>query len=127
MKLSILIIALVTSLVFTANAQVTKPVVSDQVAHLQKAETKLVILDVRTPMEFDQGHLKGALNYNINDPDVMERINKLDKNTPYLVYCRTKNRSGVIVKAMEQSGFTILYQMTDGIVGWNANKLPLEK
>ena len=126
MRLKLFISLMMLAVAFVASAQQsTLPVTSNEVAQLVKTEKKLVILDVRTPMEFEQGHVKDAKNYNAHDPNVMDMINKLDKKNPYLVYCRTRNRSGMVVKAMEQSGFTKIYQMTDGIVGWTSNGLPL--
>ncbi len=86
----------------------------------------MIILDVRTPAEFNQGHLKGAMNIDFHQAGYMDRINTMDKNARYLVYCRTKNRSGVVVSEMEKSGFKNIYQMTDGFTGWSMNGLPVE-
>jgi phage shock protein E len=123
-----LITALVFFLVAGVNAQNKKDILSDEVYKMTgKKDNNLVILDVRTPGEFSQGHIKNAVNIDINSPDVFERINKLDKEKKYVVYCRTRNRSGVIANHMMKNGFGEVYQMTDGIVGWNRNNLPLEK
>jgi rhodanese-related sulfurtransferase len=87
----------------------------------------LIVLDVRTTDEFASGHIKGAINIDIHQPDAKDQINKLDHNAKYIVYCRTKNRSGIVVTHMLQNGFKNIYQMMDGIVGWNQNNLPLSK
>jgi rhodanese-related sulfurtransferase len=99
--------------------------------HLQaftsQVERTTYLLDVRTPEEFAQGHLKGAKNIDIRQPDFYSRVDKLDKNQTYLVYCRTNHRSGVAVEYMSQHGFQKLYQMMDGFPGWAGNNLPAEK
>ncbi|NJK86426.1 MAG: rhodanese-like domain-containing protein [Bacteroidales bacterium] len=102
-------------------------VISTDVDALKKSNKNLIVLDVRTPGEFSSGHLKDAINIDLRDPEAMEKIKKLDHNDTYLVYCRTKNRSGVVVEFMVKEGFKTVYQMTDGIVGWSQNGLPLEK
>lgn len=95
-------------------------------AQLQK-DKKIIVLDVRTPEEFNQGHIKGALNIDVYQSDAISKIDKLNKNTKYLVYCRTRNRSGYVVEHMMKSGFKNVYQMVDGFPGWEVNKLPVQK
>jgi phage shock protein E len=111
----------------TLNAQTKMEVNSIQVDSILKTDSKLIVLDVRTRGEFTEGHVRGAINIDFHQPDALDRINKLDKNAKYIVYCRTKNRSGIVVNNMVQNGFKTIYQMMDGIVGWNMNKLPVEK
>lgn len=111
----------------TSSAQKHFEVNSTDVAALLSKDPNVVVLDVRTAGEFNQGHIKGAINIDINQPDALNRINKLDKKASYLVYCRTKNRSGVAVNNMEQNGYKSIYQMMDGMNGWNMNGLPVEK
>ena len=93
---------------------------------LQK-NNKIVVLDVRTPGEFNDGHIKGAVNIDIHDPDALRKIDKLDHNTVYLVHCRTNHRSKIAADHMVQSGFKTVYQMMDGYMGWAANNLPAQK
>jgi rhodanese-related sulfurtransferase len=92
---------------------------------LEKQGGKLVVLDVRTPGEFDAGHLKGATNVNVMAPDFESRVSTLDRGKEYLVYCRTGNRSERAVQTLTRLGFTKLHHMTEGIVGWQAKRLPL--
>lgn len=66
---------------------------------------KLVILDVRTPEEYSETHLKGSLNVDWNNPDFKDRILKFDKADCYKVYCRSGNRSGRAMELMKALGF----------------------
>lgn len=86
-----------------------------------------VILDVRTPEEFESGHIEGAININYNADAFAEDLNKLDKNKLYLVYCRTGRRSSDTVDIMTRQGFGELYRIDGDIVKWKSEGLPVVK
>lgn len=67
-----------------------------------------VVLDVRTPEEFAEGHLAGAQNIDVSADDFDEQVAQLDADEPIVVYCRTGNRSAEAVERMEGLGFTDL-------------------
>jgi rhodanese-related sulfurtransferase len=77
------------------------------------------ILDVRTPAEYAQGHLPGALNIDVNSPDFATAIADLDKTKPYAVYCRSGNRSATALHIMADQGFTAAYHLGGGIGAWS--------
>jgi rhodanese-related sulfurtransferase len=78
------------------------------------------VLDVRTPAEFAEGHLPGAVNIDVSSPDFATRIASLDKAAPYAVYCRSGNRSAAAVQAMQGQGFTGMYHLGGGIAAWQS-------
>lgn len=84
------------------------------------------LIDVCTPEEFNQGHLKGALNYNINSSEFQSNISKLDKNIQVLVYCLSGGRSGSAAELLSSKGFTEVYNMQGGIMKWNAANKSLD-
>lgn len=85
----------------------------------RKMKKELTVLDVRTPAEFDSSHIKGAINYDVLDSiQFMQHIQALDKNENYLVYCRSGKRSAKAAEWMEQQGFQNVYNMKEGILGW---------
>ncbi len=61
-------------------------------------------IDVRTPAEFADAHVVGALNIDVDSADFESRIRELDPDEPYLVYCRSGNRSAVAADKMEDVG-----------------------
>jgi rhodanese-related sulfurtransferase len=82
-------------------------------------KNKTVVLDVRTPDEYKEGHLKNATNYNVLDSLAFEKqIATLPKNKKYLLYCRGGVRSGKALVLMQQKGFKHLYHLSGGISGW---------
>ena len=100
---------------------------SKQVSTMLQKDNKFVVLDVRSVDEFKDGHIKGAINIDIRQPDAFSKIDKLNRNAKYIVYCRTNHRSGIAVEHMMQSGFKTIYQMMDGFPGWAANNLAIQK
>jgi rhodanese-related sulfurtransferase len=80
----------------------------------------VTVIDVRTPEEYSAGHLENAVNIDFKAASFKEEISKLDKEKPYLVYCRTGGRSGQSVKIMEELGFKNIYDLKGGITAWQA-------
>lgn len=69
-------------------------------------EDYAMVIDVRTPDEFNGGHLEGAERIGIADSDFVERIDALDRSADYYIYCRSGNRAGQAIDAMRDLGFT---------------------
>jgi rhodanese-related sulfurtransferase len=85
----------------------------------------LVVLDVRTPEEFAEGHLDGAVLVDFYATDFVDQLAALDTDVPYLVYCRSGNRSGETLGVMEQLGFSSVVDVDGGIVAWSGAGLPV--
>ena len=101
-------------------------VTTDEVANLMKTDTSIVILDVRTPEEFESttGHLKGAILLPVQELDAhMHDLDKYKSKTVVAV-CRSGNRSGRAAAMMGAKGFKVL-NMTGGMLKWNAEEKPV--
>jgi rhodanese-related sulfurtransferase len=85
------------------------------------------IIDVRTPMEFSQGYIKGAKNINFFDSDFAKQINSFDKSKPIYVYCKTGHRSEIASEKMVQLGFKEVYDLKGGIINWVRSNNKIEK
>ena len=85
----------------------------------------LVILDVRTPEEFAEGHLDEAIMIDFYEADFADQLAELDPDVPYLLYCRSGNRSGQTAAIMEQLGFADVADVDGGIVAWSDAGLPI--
>ena len=84
-----------------------------------------VILDVRTPVEFAQGHIANATNISWNDPTFDGKINTIPKTTPIFIYCLSGARSMSAANFMRNNGYTNVYELMGGIMKWSAANLPL--
>lgn len=76
------------------------------------------IVDVRTPGEFNQGNIEKSQNINISG-NFSEEIQKLDKNKPVYLYCRSGGRSSRAMQMMQQMGFKELYNLSGGYMAWS--------
>lgn len=65
-----------------------------------------IIIDNRTPEEYADGHVEGALNIDYNGGEVEPALPNLDPDAHYLVYCRSGGRSGKAMELMQQAGIT---------------------
>ncbi len=94
-------------------------------AVIDVGDPDLVVLDVRTPEEFAEAHLADAILIDIYEPDFADRIAELDRSVPYVLYCRSGNRSEEARNLMTELGFEEVYDVAGGIVGWTEAGLPV--
>lgn len=80
-----------------------------------------VLIDVRTEMEFDSGHLPEAKLMDMMSPSFKNSIEQLDREKSYYLYCRSGNRSYHAGRAMINKGFTKVYNLAGGIIRWNGD------
>lgn len=88
---------------------------------------EFVVIDVRTPEEFTDGHIEGAINIDFNSQTFESEINKLPRNEKYLIYCRSGNRSRGALNVMVKLGFEEIYHLSVGIIGWLEEGFPTKK
>ena len=93
----------------------------------KKGSPGFVILDVRTDEEYSGGHIEGSTNIDVKSESFADEVGKLDKSKTYLVYCRSGKRSAAAVEIMEAEGFTDIYVMPGGILGWQGAGYPVTK
>ncbi len=91
------------------------------------SQTNLVVLDIRTPEEFNSYHIAGATNIDFNSSDFEQRISSLDKSKAYLVHCASGGRSKRSLKIFQKYDFQSVYHLDGGIVAWKDAGLPVEK
>jgi rhodanese-related sulfurtransferase len=84
-----------------------------------------IILDIRTPEEFDQGIIEGAINIDFYEPTFSSDLDALDKDAHYVVYCRSGNRSGQAMSTFADLGFTNVTEIDGGIANWYEAGLPV--
>ena len=99
----------------TDNEQVLSPdIFSQKLSNANDGQ----LVDVRTPEEFKEGHLKGAVNIDFYNEDFESQIETLDKNKPVFVYCGSGGRSASTAAILNKAGFKEVYDLEGGIVQW---------
>jgi rhodanese-related sulfurtransferase len=98
-----------------------------QAAELIAGEYSLVVIDVRTQEEFDEGHIVGAKVIDVTADDFEQKLAKLDKKKSYLVHCRSGGRSGRAMEIFKELGFEKIYHLNKGMLAWEEAGLPVSK
>lgn len=126
-KISFFVAISCLSLLIACNGQAQQTDLS--VAQFEKAiaQSNIQILDVRTPGEYQSGHLKNTLlaDWN-NNEEFQQRVKALDKNKPVYIYCLSGIRGSAATQYLKQNGFTA-YNLSGGISAWKRDNKPVEQ
>lgn len=104
-----------------------KDVLSPKEAAKILGRPDIVLVDVRTPGEFAEGHLKGAVNINFFGPRFEYDIQKLPKDKTLLLYCKTGVRSARAAEMIREEGERKVFDLGGGIQAWRKAGMPVEK
>jgi len=126
MRFRILIAAL--SVLLTLAARADEPLAIEPQAlaeRMSSADAKLLVLDVRTASEFDDGHIPGALN--IPYDSLAARISELGPSgeRDVVVYCRSGRRSAIALATLRDAGFSRLFHLEGDWLRWSEEHRPL--
>ena len=80
-----------------------------------------VLLDVRTPEEFAEGHLAGAVNMDWFQADFIDKLEGIDQGDKVYVYCKKGGRSAEAAKLMDSLGYKVV-DLTGGYDAWLDSK-----
>ena len=89
-----------------------------EAAKILKDNPNAVVLDIRTPAEFNEGHIPNAVNIDYKADSFESELDKLDRDTTYLMHCRSGRRSANSFETFKKLGFKNIIHMDDGILGW---------
>lgn len=113
--------------VTTSSSQTEQDIIDASVVQFSEgieANQDALILDVRTPEEFAEGHIKGAINVDYYEDDFAQNASsQLDKNKEVYVYCKAGGRSASSCKVLQDMGYKRLINLEHGFDAWKeANK-----
>lgn len=78
------------------------------------------LVDVRTPAEYQQGHIEGAVNIDFRNPSIFDQeFSRLNHEQPVMIYCRSGRRSAAAAKKLEAMGFREIYDLEGGYLQWS--------
>lgn len=107
----IIIILSVSFLFLACSNKGYKNVNIEKAIKLVNSSTNLIIIDVRTREEYLAGNIPNAINIDVLSQDFKSKIDMLDKNKEYLIYCRSGNRSSIASSIMSTNGFINIYNL----------------
>jgi len=91
-----------------------------------KATPGAIVVDVRTPEEFAEGHLDKAINIDVKAGDFETKSGGLDKKKTLFVYCLAGTRSKRAALSLQQRGYKVI-ALRGGITAWQESKLPVKR
>lgn len=118
---NLLIVLLLVSSVYSLKAQEKESIVllnlTDFKTQTENKEVQLI--DVRTPEEFGEGHIEDAINIDYYSEDFADQFNKLDKDKPVYLYCRSGFRSNESALKLSEMGFKNIYDLEGGFLNYS--------
>ncbi|WP_421132301.1 rhodanese-like domain-containing protein [Alteromonas sp. A079] len=120
-------VAIFVSLQYTAKAT-TQPSIQSSPYLIERVKNNdWMLIDVRSPEEFAEGHIPGAVNMPYDAID--DYINELEgnKEKPIIVYCRSGRRAKLAMKVLEALEFSEVMHLEGDMLGWSAAGLPVDR
>ena len=110
------VLTLISVLLLTGCTETSFESVTTKKAKELMDEGKVIVLDVRTPEEYNSGHIPGS---NLAPLQVLEGMSEdLEKDKSYILVCRSGNRSQQAADILTSKGFKNVYNMTGGMNEW---------
>jgi rhodanese-related sulfurtransferase len=125
MKKMVLTVLLIWTLAMPALAMAFQEITSAEAKSLLGKGGSVFLLDVRTPEEYRQGHLQGAVLIPISE--IEKRVGDVPPNKKIVVYCAVGSRSRQVAGFLTSKGYREVYDMKDGIIGWYRNGFPIAR
>lgn len=123
MKLKLLAMSIISILcsIFGCKAQGTSGFETVSVDRFEQtiADTSVVRLDVRTPDEYAEGHIAGAVNIDVTANGFDQKASTLPKDRTIALYCRSGRRSKKAAQILAQMGYKVV-ELESGIIGWTS-------
>lgn len=83
------------------------------------ADNQVQLIDTRTEAEFNEGHIPGAINIDVNESDFESKVGqKVDKNRPIALYCRGGRRSKIAAERIVALGYDDITELNTGFLSW---------
>lgn len=80
-----------------------------------KNDKEMLLIDVRSPQEYKESHLDGAINLPLYDIEQKAQEQIKRKDTPIIIYCQSGSRSRRAMQILRQEGYENLYEIKGGL------------
>ncbi len=104
-----------------------KPDVAELTPEQTKTRQKAgaVIVDVREPHEWQEGHISGAVHIPLGS--LSRRLRELDPSREVIAVCRSGHRNITAAQMLHQGGFSQVRSMAGGMISWMRQRLPVQR
>ena len=90
-----------------------------------RSDTSVVVVDVRTPEEYAQGHIRNSRQIDYYSSEFQARLQALPKDKAVVLYCHSGRRSKDAMSFLESIGYSRVFNLLGGTVAWKRDGLPL--
>ncbi|MFT7057126.1 MAG: rhodanese-related sulfurtransferase [Roseivirga sp.] len=118
LKRSGLFLLFILAMASSCSPKVAEKLSLEEYESLMADKKKLQLIDVRTPQEFEAGHILNAVMIDFKAADFRTQVKNLKKRKPIAVYCKSGNRSGQAFAILQEMGFRKIYDLEGGITAW---------
>src|SRR5512137_2670262 len=109
-----------------AAAAVVQPMSQDALLqHQAQHPDHILLLDVRTPQEYAEGHIAGAVN--VPHDQLATRVAEVPKDKDVVLYCRSGRRAGIAADVLAANGYTRLSHLEGDMNAWIEKGRPVAK
>lgn len=122
-----LLVVLLAVLLSCTDAPTGRDVTPAEVASMLRNNPDVVLVDVRTPAEYAEGHIRDSRLIDYYDRRFATTIQSLPRDVDVVLYCRSGRRSADAKHMLDSMGYTHVMNMAGGIVAWQANHFPVEQ
>ena len=105
--------------IFSLFVKEIKHLTSNEFRFKLRQANRARLIDVSTEEEYKELHIPGSLNCDVLSPDFINKLEYMDRNRSYFIYCRNGSRSGKAVRLMEEMGFRRIYSLISGLESWH--------
>lgn len=113
-KLLLLTLFFTASLITQAQVEPQSSILNAPTFKDSISQKKVQLIDVRTPQEYQEGHIPEAVNIDFFSENFAKDFQKFDKKQPIYIYCKSGNRSGKAAKKLSELGFEKIYDLEGG-------------
>ncbi|AFY57840.1 Rhodanese-related sulfurtransferase [Rivularia sp. PCC 7116] len=125
--LSVLLILCINISACNSSIAGNKQIPATELVEQIKLDKAPIILDVRTPEEYSQGHIPGAINIEYRElPSRISEVNSLS-NQKIVVYCERGVRANIAEETLKKAGFTEVLHLEGDMSGWRERGFEVEK
>ncbi|WP_425391674.1 rhodanese-like domain-containing protein [Ekhidna sp.] len=94
---------------------------------VQLVEKGVTIVDIRTPAEYQSGHIPGVIHIDFLNKVFLDSMQSLNKGEPVIIHCASGGRSAKAAKMLQEAGFDKIYDYSGGFKDWSSRGLKIEK
>ena len=111
----------------TNGEETIRNISAEEAKQILENDKDVIVLDVRTPEEFSNGHIKNAINIDFYAPEFKGNIAKLSPDKTYILHCRSGARSSKALNTLKDAGISNILHMNHGFNEWREKNLPISK